>query len=551
MNIHKFISIMFTAFLVACSSISAPTITPTLPMPTATSSATSTITPAPTETTTPTIVPTPLGGTNLYMLSFDCSGLYVNETELIVARIQLEEQINKHFDCFSMNLSPAYDAALFDLSMFAKQISPGVFTEPPVNHYLLSNTGEVIQYTDDRYAGGQWSPDGSKILVLERGGTCKSPMYLMNNDGSRKLPLGERTCHDGLPTWSIDSSELYWRKYDKIRLIDAATGKSNALTINDSLKELPFSIFFSPNGKMAAYEYLDKIYIAQSDFLDYKVLTLSPGENLDQDIFWSSSSDRILVSLERNCTSFDCKNLPEIYLIEVDGDFEQFPVNIIPIPSGMSSYQFRVCGFSPDNKNLIFKILDKIYMVNVDTRQIVGTVKITFDPYSGYTYTCPTWIDQEDYDSLKKLFEAFPLNVNTEGYKWEFESNDTEGWVVQSQLDPLRVSNGSLITKSTGNDPYMVSPMIAANADTLYRIEIRMKASTGSSADFYFITSIDRTYGEDKKITFPILGDGQFHTYTLDLRSESEWENIIFQLRFDPLLSPGNIEIDYIRLLPP
>jgi hypothetical protein len=135
-------------------------------------------------------------------------------------------------------------------------------------------------------------------------------------------------------------------------------------------------------------------------------------------------------------------------------------------------------------------------------------------------------------------------------FSWDFnQDGNLEGWEPWNQLEPLRTRNGSLITRSTGDDPFMVSPRIYVNASDLFHIEIRMKVSGGNTASIYFITPSD-WYDESKVLHFPIIGDGQFHTYFLDMSKVKKWSGHIRQIRLDPTVTPAAIEIDYIRILP-
>ena len=134
---------------------------------------------------------------------------------------------------------------------------------------------------------------------------------------------------------------------------------------------------------------------------------------------------------------------------------------------------------------------------------------------------------------------------------WDFnQDGNFEGWQVQNQLDPLQTNMGNLVTKSTGNDPYMVSQTISVDAPALARIEIRMKISAGDTAELYFITNSESEYSESKVFRFPITSDGKFHAYILDMSKVKKWSGEITQIRLDPTIAQADIEIDYIHILP-
>jgi hypothetical protein len=49
-------------------------------------------------------------------------------------------------------------------------------------------------------------------------------------------------------------------------------------------------------------------------------------------------------------------------------------------------------------------------------------------------------------------------------------------------------------------------------------------------------------------ITFPIVGDGNFRDYDIDLRSHAEWKGRVGYLRLDPTSeASGSFAIDYLR----
>ncbi|HLE92317.1 MAG TPA: hypothetical protein VI753_14290 [Anaerolineales bacterium] len=196
----------------------------------------------------------------------------------------------------------------------------------------------------------------------------------------------------------------------------------------------------------------------------------------------------------------------------------------------------------------------------------------------------------DDSEALKRLVEGngvessnfrlvpFYLSVrhgvpapSTNGLGWEFEVEGntegcTEGWTGGNQITSLQIRQGYLTAQSTGDDPYIFSPVIQSpgrlgsgiDAEAFPTIEIRMKVSLGETAQLFFIVMAthpdyiqDFTFDEAKSLPFSITGDGQFHTYTLDMTKEMKWSGGIYQLRLDPTDTQAMIEIDYIRLKGP
>jgi len=224
----------------------------------------------------------------------------------------------------------------------------------------------------------------------------------------------------------------------------------------------------------------------------------------------------------------------------------------------------RAAVFSPDNSLLAIACGESdICFFDVATNNKIYQLKahshitnLAFSPDGNSLATSSDW-------GLVSLWAVPPFVNNPSrtqssslptynpSFSWDFnQDGNFEGWEVQNQLDPIQTSNGNLVTKSTGNDPFMISPTINADAASLSHIEIRMKISAGNYAELYFMTNSEGTYDESKVLRFPITADGQFHTYIIDMTEATKWNGVITQIRLDPVVTQATIEIDYIRLLP-
>ncbi|MFH1943689.1 MAG: T9SS type A sorting domain-containing protein, partial [bacterium] len=134
---------------------------------------------------------------------------------------------------------------------------------------------------------------------------------------------------------------------------------------------------------------------------------------------------------------------------------------------------------------------------------------------------------------------------------WEFNRDgDREGWLPWNQLTPFTVSDGTLKTSSTGTDPHMqIYSALDIDAGVCKTIEIRMKISAGNIASIYFTTITDEIWDENKVKYFNISPGNKFIIYNLDMGLVGTWEGRISQIRLDPSVTSGDIEIDYIRLI--
>ena len=153
--------------------------------------------------------------------------------------------------------------------------------------------------------------------------------------------------------------------------------------------------------------------------------------------------------------------------------------------------------------------------------------------------------------------QSLPISSYTLGFSWDFnEDGNFEGWGEQDwqsgDLKNLKVRDGSLSASTTGNDPQIYSNEgIGINATKFTRIEIRMRVSSGDSAELFFRHDKDDMSGERLK-TFSIQSGNEFHTYIINMRNVTSWTGIISQLRLDPTVNAvgATIDIDYIDLLP-
>ena len=142
-----------------------------------------------------------------------------------------------------------------------------------------------------------------------------------------------------------------------------------------------------------------------------------------------------------------------------------------------------------------------------------------------------------------------PLPVPTPAINYHFEYG-LQGWEPTNQVAPLNLANGSLQTTATGANPWMLSGPFAVVGDRAPFIKIRMKTSAGTQGQLFWRTSDPEGFlSFDRVVSFPLIADGEFHTYQLDMISHSWWQGkLITYLRLDPSDQSGaEIEIDFIK----
>ncbi len=132
---------------------------------------------------------------------------------------------------------------------------------------------------------------------------------------------------------------------------------------------------------------------------------------------------------------------------------------------------------------------------------------------------------------------------------WEFDLLDSEGWANTNMLLPFALGNGTLFTRSTGSDPYMMGPTLdlAATGDAV--ATIRMRTTAGTHAQIFWTRKDSHSFSESKSMSFSIEPDGEWHEYRVAVGLSLEWTGTIRQIRFDPSNAPdAQIWIDYIRI---
>ena len=177
-----------------------------------------------------------------------------------------------------------------------------------------------------------------------------------------------------------------------------------------------------------------------------------------------------------------------------------------------------------------------------------------FDTSDGEFYVYVTRFNSGG-DSLDRDLLRIPVRFETvtlEAPRWDFDTDgDSEGWVATNQLEPFTVADGLLKTMATGDDPFMEGPATRFPGPEYPTMRITMRLDADGAETFgqiFFLTEDDTLWSEEKSTTFPINGDGEFHTYDIDFSSVRSWAALVTQFRIDPGDVAGStIEIDSIE----
>ena len=143
-----------------------------------------------------------------------------------------------------------------------------------------------------------------------------------------------------------------------------------------------------------------------------------------------------------------------------------------------------------------------------------------------------------------------PPVITEEIIKWTFTEDDMI-FRAANQVTDLRVEDGILKLTSIGGDPFLhtIDADLEINAADVDYIKIRIRnMSDGFDNQLFFITNDDMGWSEDKSFRESYWNsegeDWEIITYhTLD---SDNWEGTIKQIRFDPLTTEGDVEIEYV-----
>jgi len=127
-------------------------------------------------------------------------------------------------------------------------------------------------------------------------------------------------------------------------------------------------------------------------------------------------------------------------------------------------------------------------------------------------------------------------------------ARSTEGWMAAHDVADLAARDGALRGRATGNDPYVVRTLVRMKGDGCPVLLVRLRATAGRSAQFFWATEASPGFAEDRSLRFSIVADGRFHDYRLELAKHPQWAGrTITAVRLDPCDAPGRFAIALVR----
>ena len=135
---------------------------------------------------------------------------------------------------------------------------------------------------------------------------------------------------------------------------------------------------------------------------------------------------------------------------------------------------------------------------------------------------------------------------------FQFNEADPEGWGDLNSLSDPMVKNGALTLTVTGSDPHLCRSWLRLSPDQYSRIRVRMKLpACDPVAQFFWTTSEEPAFRDDKYLSFPVKPDGQWHDYEIPVGAHPKWKGkAVRAIRLDPTTggaaAGSKVEIDWL-----
>lgn len=141
-----------------------------------------------------------------------------------------------------------------------------------------------------------------------------------------------------------------------------------------------------------------------------------------------------------------------------------------------------------------------------------------------------------------KTINPFPREIIDKKVEaeWTFDK-DIKGWRAASDCS-LSHKRGRLSAVFGDKDPYFYFPEVEVKGPVLVEFRARNKSKGGGQ--FYWGTSDFNSYAPERLANIPLICDGKYHNYSIELPVEGT----MTKLRFDPSSCAGKMEIDWMRL---
>ena len=180
---------------------------------------------------------------------------------------------------------------------------------------------------------------------------------------------------------------------------------------------------------------------------------------------------------------------------------------------------------NPDKVKAYDKLIDQFL---ADTNAILPARNASFDP----TQYRPELIGKAIPKSTRK--QAKPTGTKP-----------VAGW-TPSRHSKLSLRESKLFVNSTGNDPYLSSPLPQSLPAGKYTIQLTMSSSSrGLGQLFWHEQGVQPRFFRDRSVNFEITHDGKPHSYEIAITPKQTLAGI----RIDPGRAAGKIIVSSIKML--
>jgi arylsulfatase A-like enzyme len=121
-----------------------------------------------------------------------------------------------------------------------------------------------------------------------------------------------------------------------------------------------------------------------------------------------------------------------------------------------------------------------------------------------------------------------------------------EGWEAWKDCGRFQPRDGILEIEAIGPDFQMAVPP-DFDCGLVQRVLVRARVSgNGNRGHLFWMTEEQPVYDDIRSIQFWLHPGGQFHTYTIEVGEDPDWDSRITGIRLDPTDRKGRVEIDSI-----
>ncbi|TSA33687.1 MAG: hypothetical protein D4R65_07350 [Verrucomicrobiaceae bacterium] len=155
--------------------------------------------------------------------------------------------------------------------------------------------------------------------------------------------------------------------------------------------------------------------------------------------------------------------------------------------------------------------------------------------------TC-LFISTKTAPTLLALAAALTIAVAA-ATEWTFNTDgDYQGWTFNQELAGSIVKDGALTGVTSGKDPFFAKPSLSLAASEVSSVTVRMKIQTADGqpvndpgkAQLFWTTVTEPDCTEEASIPIKLIGDGEWHDYTIDVAGNENWRGTVTMLRLDP-----------------